>query len=417
MNMHRLFKTGVHFSFRTAAILLACTAALSAQTFRLSNPSSSNGAELGYSQALDGALIALGSPGESLQTGAVYVRSCAIGNCSAAQRLAAVDLLAGDQFGSSVALSGNTLAIAASGQNPGAVYVYVFNAGQWALQARLVAPDGALSAGFGSALALQGERLLIGAGRADNRRGAAYVYARSGNIWLQRQRLAAAAAQAGDSFGYAVALDGDTALIGAPGRAGLTPGSFSLGAVYAFVDELGIWSQQALLLAAAGANGDRLGSAVSLDGDLALLGAPLAANAAGSAYLFQRSAGQWSELAQLGAVGVLPGDRFGWSLALAGDLAVVGAPYTEASCGAGYLFRPLVGNWVEVPGATVGDRAFGHLLGWSVANDGQRWLLGAPGFGGAAEHRGAAYWFDPIEQVLGTGFEGQAATACVDPAP
>ncbi|MGE4072623.1 MAG: FG-GAP repeat protein [Lysobacterales bacterium] len=372
-------------------------------------------AESAYAVTIDGANVASGSPGESSNTGAVYARSCSLAECTAPTRIAPVDLAPGDLYGSALAMSGTTMAVAAPGQNPASVYVYLFSAGNWVQQARLLAPDGDDSAGFGGALALQGDRLLIGAPKAQAGRGAAYVYSRSGSVWAQEQRLGADLPAAGDRFGHSVALSGNTALIGAPGRAGVAPGSYALGAAYVYVRNLGSWGAQAILTAVGGNNGDSFGAAVSLDGDRALIGAPLSAAGAGSVYVQQRQGSVWSQQAQLAAAGGLPGDRLGWSVALAGDFALAGAPYARGSCGAAVVFRRITGTWLETPGAGVANPVFGQLIGWSVASDSQRFVLGSPGYAGASDHRGAAYWFDPVEQLLGDGFDTESATACVDP--
>lgn len=387
---------------------------LQAQTVRLVH-GPAPAAESAYALALQGNLLVLGSPGEQSRTGAVYVHSCVAASCSAATRIVALDLASGDLFGSAVALSANTLAVAAPGQTPSAVYVFVFDGASWVQQTRLSAPDGPASEGFGVALALEGERLLIGADRAQSRSGAAYVYLRSGVNWLQEQRLSSDSPASGDLFGQSVALSADTALIGAPGRDGPLPGSFAVGAAYAFVRELGNWNLQAVLSAAAGASGDSYGYALSLDGDRALIGAPLSAAGLGSVYVHERASGIWSQQAQLTSAAGLVGDRLGWSVALAGDFVVAGAPYARGSCGAATAFRRIGGIWTESPGAGVANPAFGQLIGWSVASDSQRFLLGSPGYSGANDHRGAAYWFDPVEQVLGDGFDTESDTACVDP--
>jgi hypothetical protein len=399
---------------RALAVLfvVAFATAATAQTVQLTSPSTAAGAELGYALSVEGTRIAVGIPGDAGQAGAVQVYSCSAGVCTAAVRISAPDTAAGDLFGSAVALSGTSLAIAAPGQSPGAVYVFVLVGPDWVPQAKIVAAGGDASAGFGAALALEADRLMVGADRADNRAGATYVYARSGVAWTQDARLTAADAASGDRFGSSVALSADSVLIGAPLHAAATVGSFGQGAAYVFVRSLGSWSQQARLLAVAGSNADGFGTAVSLDGNRALIGAPVAGGA-GHAYIFERAGAVWSEQALLGAIDGLPGDRFGWSVALSNDVAVIGAPFALASCGNSVVFRRNGASWVETAGATIVTPNFGNLAGWSVATDGSRFVVGAPGYAGAPDHRGAAFWFDPIEQVFADGLDGNAAVACV----
>lgn len=387
-----------------------------ANTARLGSDSSGSGAEFGYSTAMDGLRLAIGSPGEAAQSGAVYTYVCDAGRCLEPSRLVAGDVGSGDLFGNAVALSVDTLAIAAPGQQPGAVYVFTRSGSTWVQQARIIAPDGTLSAGFGRSLAVQGDRLLVGADNAIAGIGAAYVYNRSGASWAFQARLAANDGLAGDRFGSSVALSGDSVLIGAPFRPGVGAASHAQGAAYVFVHTLGNWSQQARLTAAAGANGDNFAAALALEGDRALIGAPLAGVGVGRAYVFERAGAAWTAQAQLSSNNSALGDRFGWSVALDGDDVVVGAPFALATCGASYRFRRNGAAWTTLGRSSVAVPLGGNLAGWSVAADGGRFLVGAPGFAGAAEHFGAGYWFDPIEQIFADGVDDNAGIECVLPA-
>lgn len=399
-------------AFAGAALALGSA---DANTTRLGSASSGLGAEFGYSTAMDGSRVAIGSPGEAAQAGAVYTYVCDVGRCLEPARVISGDLSAGDLFGSVVALSVDTLAIAAPGQQPAAVYIFARSGSNWLQQARIGAPDGALSAGFGSALALQGDRLVVGADDAASGIGAAYVYSRSGSLWTSQARLAANDGLAGDLFGSSIALSGDSVLIGAPNRPGASVGSHVQGAAYVFIQTLGTWSQQARLNADAPANGDRFAAAVALDGDRALISAPLANNGIGRVYVFERTATLWAAQTQLDANNGAAGDRFGWSVALDGDTALVGAPFALATCGASYRFRRNGAVWGPMGGSAVAVPALGNLAGWSVAIAGGRFLVGAPGFNGAAEHRGAGYWFDPIEQIFVDGLDDNTAVECALP--
>ena len=123
----------------------------------------------------------------------------------------------------------------------------------------------------------------------------------------------------------------------------------------------------------------------------------------------------WTVQAQLDANHGAAGDRFAWSVALDGDTAVVGAPFALATCGASYRFRRNGGVWGALGNSSVAVPALGNLSGWSVAIAGGRFLVGAPGFNGAAERRGAGYWFDPIEQIFVDGLDDNTAIECVLP--
>lgn len=409
------------FLATSMAAVLALVGAVSlvghadANTERLGGTGSDVGAEFGYATAMDGSGVAVGSPGEADQAGAVYTYLCDVGRCLESTRLVAGDLAAGDLFGSAVALSGDTLAVAAPGQQAGAVYAYVRSGNDWVEQAHIPSPDGVLSAGFGGALALQGDRMVVGANDALSGIGAAYVYVRSGSSWTFQARLTANDGLVGDRFGSSVALSGDSVLIGAPYRPAAGAGSHAQGAAYVFVEALGLWTPQARLNAATAANGDSFAAAVALDGDRALIGAPLAGGGIGGAHVFERVGGNWTETAQLVSNDSALGDRFGWSVDLDGDTAVVGAPFALATCGASYRFRRNGAVWGSLGHSSVAVPLLGNLAGWSVATDAGRFIAGAPGFDGAAAHRGAGYWFDPIEQIFADGMDDNTAVECVLP--
>jgi hypothetical protein len=159
------------------------------------------------------------------------------------QELTASDAADGEQFGASVALSGDTAVIGAdnntvgSNRGQGAAYVFVRSGDVWTLQQELTAPDGAYADEFGTAVAVSGDTAVIGAPN----KSAAYVYLRNGDVWTLQQELTPSDAGPND-FGASVALNGDTAVIGAPEKKiGSHDGQ---GAAYIFVRSGGVWTQQ-----------------------------------------------------------------------------------------------------------------------------------------------------------------------------
>ena len=149
------------------------------------------------------------------------------------------------------------------------------------------------------------------------------------------QKLLADDGAAGDSFGISVAVSGDTAVIGAYGDDGLS------GSAYVFVRADGTWSQQAKLTAADVAIGNYFGYSVSVSGDTAVIGAYAdddKGSGSGSAYVFVRAAGgTWSQQAKLTADDGANFDRFGGSVAVSGDMAVIGA-FIDDDKGSAYMF-------------------------------------------------------------------------------
>lgn len=288
-----------------------------------------------------------------------------------------------DRFGSSVALVGDIAFISAHrdehprGTNAGAAYVFERSDGRWNQSAKLSANDGESEDVFGWTLALDGETAIIGApGDEDphgDAAGSAYVYERSGNIWEQVAKLTADDGDSKDQFGWSVALTDTTALVGAPRDE--DPFGKSAGSAYVFEKSEGSWNQAAKLAADDGDAKDRFGWSVAIDGLTALIGAPIDEDpnedAAGSAYAFERSGGSWDHAAKLVADEGDSKDQFGWSLALNRKTALIGAVRDEDSNGnaggSAYVFERSDGSWAQTATLEAADGDNVDLFGNSVA--------------------------------------------------
>jgi hypothetical protein len=298
----------------------------------------------------DTAVIGARDDDNGIYSGSAYVFSRSGTSWSQQAKLTATDGAAGDEFGYSVALSGDTAVVGAArdddkGNDSGSAYVFTRSGTSWSLQAKLTAADGAAGDVFSISVALSGDTAVIGAD-LDNEKGensgAAYVFTRSGSTWSQQAKLTAADGAAGDLFGIRVALSGDTAVIGAARDDDKGDNS---GAAYVFIRSGTTWSQQAKLTAADGAASDRFGTRVALSGNSAVIGAILdddKSDNSGSAYVFTRSGTTWSQLAKLTATDGAADDVFGWSVALSGDIVVIGAPTSifvlPGGTGSAYVF-------------------------------------------------------------------------------
>jgi FG-GAP repeat protein len=224
-----------------------------------------------------------------------------------------------------------------------------------AQQASLTAGDAAATELFGASAAIDGDTAVVGAPNDDTAAGAdagsAYVFVRSGASWSQQAKLTGSMSEAGDSFGAAVGISGDTIVVGAPFA---TNDSADLGQVYVFVRSGTSWSQQAALTVS-GAGDGLFGQAVAIDGDTIVAGAPFndsAAGDGGSAFVFARSGTSWSQQAQLTAGDAAAGDQLGSGVAIDGDLAVIAAPFTDsaesgADVGAAYVFARSGTSWSQ----------------------------------------------------------------------
>lgn len=216
----------------------------------------------------------------------------------------------------------------------------------------------------------------------------------------EEARLAPTPPVGASQFGRALALDGDVAIVGAPLEN--HPGKPGAGAAYVFRRTGGAWAQEARLVSADAASGDQLGRSVAIRGDVAIVGAPmdddfLAGADSGSAYVFRRSvAGVWTQEARLIAIESGPGDQFGFAVAFDGVFALIGAPNHDTNgfdAGAAYLFAPgAPGLWNEETQLLAPDGQLGDQYGRSVSVSGQYFLIGAPRSNYWGPASGAAYF-------------------------
>src|SRR5262245_53646402 len=213
-------------------------------------------------------------------------------------RLVASDGADGDQFGRSVAVSGDTLVVGAplddigANTSQGSASVYVRSSGIWSFQPKRTANDGGMQDGFGATVAISGDTIVVCAiGEL-----AAYVFVRSGGVWSFQQKLTANDVEPPDFFGSAVALSGDTIVISSPEDNIGT--NIDQGSAYVFVRSGSVWSQPFKLIASDGAEGDTFGLSVDVSNDTIVVGALLdniGANIGqGSAYVYARSGDVWT---------------------------------------------------------------------------------------------------------------------------
>jgi Ca2+-binding RTX toxin-like protein len=323
--------------------------------------------------------------------------------------LFASDAAAVDEFGSSVAVAGDTLLVGAfiddttAGINAGSAYVFVRDGNSWTEQAHMFASDGSDADQFGLAVALDGNTAVVGAYADDTAAGvdvgSVYVFVRTGTTWTEQAHLFPSQARPGGSFGHAVAIAGDTVLVGAtplsPQNAGANPGS-----AYVFVRTGTTWTEQAHFFAADGEPGDQFGHSVAVWGDTAVIGAYADDNPsgidAGSAFIFTRSGTTWSEQAHLLASDGQTFDSFGSSVALTEDTALIGSFADDTpvglNTGSAYVFVRNAITWSEQ--AQLFPSELTGLFGVSVDLAGDLALIGAVGTGTeAGPNVGSAFLF------------------------
>jgi uncharacterized repeat protein (TIGR01451 family) len=301
------------------------------------------------------------------------------------------------RFGFAVSASGNRVAVGApAADSPraprsGAVYVFVKNGGGWRLEATITAIDAATGAQFGSSVSLDDDTLAVGApavGDGGSLSGAAYVFRWTDAGWSQQQKLRAPDAQPAEQFGFAVALEGELLAVGSPFRDD-PPRRRNFGALSVFRRVGGVWilrdDRDRLTAQPFQENDVQFGAAVALDGGSILAGARGAdhdgAPNAGTAYVFRWSGAKW-ERSDLASADRGADDQFGAAVALQGDHAAVGAPFHPAGgrpVGAAFSFLRRGSAWdpVEPPG-TGKSPAQGARFGGAVAVLGPEVLVGGP---------------------------------------
>ena len=285
------------------------------------------------------------------------------------------------EFGQAVALSGDTVVIAAHRENlnAGAVYVYVRDGMTWEQQAKISPYSAGSVRYFGESVAIDGDTLVVGAPIDDEKgaaAGAAFVYKRSDGEWTLQEKLfsddGSVAAASSRRFGSSVAIDGDTIVVGGP-YISSTVGWF--GNVFVFTRNNDSWEQQAKLGADDRGWGDLFGGAVAIDGDTVVIGARADDDngaSSGSAYVFTRTGATWVQRAKLTAIDGAAGDIFGYSVDIDKDTVVVGALNDQdkgTSSGSAYVFKRSNAIWAQ-EGKLLGDAIRdSSLFGQSVAID------------------------------------------------
>lgn len=355
----------------------------------------------------------------------------------------------GDIFGWVVAVSDQTVVVGAPNESSsakgingnqadnsadfaGAVYVFVQSGGVWSQQAYLKASNTNEDDVFGGEVAISGNTIVVGAIGEDSNTtgvngnqndntaidsGAAYVFVRSGTTWTQQAYLKASNTGAGDAFGAAVSIYGDTVVVGATGEDSNATGingtqanesASASGAVYVFTRSGTAWSQQAYIKASNTGANDKFGSSAMINVNSLVVGSPMESsnattingdgnnnlsNGSGAAYVFTRSGSTWSQQAYFKASNNGVADHFGLSVAISGDRMVVGAPDEDGSAkvingpdndaakgaGAAYAFSRSGSTWTQEAYLKASNAEADDNFGLPVALADSTLVVGASG--------------------------------------
>jgi hypothetical protein len=380
-----------------------------AEIAKLTAGDAASGKEFGGAVAISGDTAVIGASYDAhagSESGAAYVFQWDGVSWIQQAKLVASDAAADDWFGVDVSIDGDTIIVGAlrddnnGTENAGSAYVFQRNGTAWTQQAKLTTSDTPASRQFGKAVSISGDTVIVGAwqdGAQGSYAGAAYVFQRSGVVWTQQAKLTASDAASSDFFGFDVAISGDTAVVGAIYD---DDGASGAGSAYVFQREGVNWPEQQKLTASD--IGDSFGNAVALDGDTILIGSYTkdvgGASTAGAAYVFEKSAATWIEQQKLTASDADTSDQFGWSVAINGDVVLVGA-ITIGKSGFGYTFSRTGATWTQQQKLVASDAATDDGFGDAVAIDKDMIVIGAPGDDDEGSDSGSAYVYQIPQQA------------------
>lgn len=384
------------------------TSWLFAQKLTASDGAADDG--FGWSVSISGGRIIIGAPGGiggNTSPGSAYIFVNIAFQWQQQQKITASDGAANDFFGRSVSIDGDYAVI---GSRESA-YIFVGNAVEWSEQQKLTAIDNGNpnSCGLGESVSISGNRVVAGCrydrvvtgqfpGPESNNWGAAYIFVRNGTAWTQEVKLRGLDTNGGDYFGIAVAISGNTVIVGAP-DAFWNGGNF--GAAYIFVLNGSNWFQQKKLIVETEVPSALFGGSVAVRGNIAVIGASGVNNNRGAAYIYVRNGTSWIYQATLLAPDGASFDQFGYSVAFYYNTVIIGAPGDDSDKGAAYVFFTTssdFSSWAFERKLTDSEGESLDYFGSSVAVEpdiGPYFIVGSPGdtVNGVA-NKGSATVFD-----------------------
>lgn len=355
--------------------------------------------------------------------GAVYVYRLVGATWVEEQRLVARGGYPLANFGESVAVSGDVIVAGLQedddgGDRSGSAYVFRFDGNTWVEEQKLLASDAHRFDYFGRSVSVSGDVIVVGAVGDDDSgggSGSAYVFRFDGSSWIEESKLTASDGEPQDFFGWSVSVSGDLALVAA---AWSDDAGSEAGSAYMYRFDGSDWAEESKLTASDAAPLDHFGWSVSVSDDVAIVGAYQdddAGGDSGSAYVFRFDGNTWFEETKLTASDGAAEDCFGWSVSVNDDVVVVGAYHNNdagAESGSAYAYRFDGSTWIEEKW-TSSDAATGDLFGYSVAVSGHVALVGAPEDDDAVPGSGSVYVFSLRKGEIGDcqGVDGVATLA------
>ncbi|MBN2293997.1 MAG: hypothetical protein JXM70_16340 [Pirellulales bacterium] len=306
-----------------------------------------------------------------------------------------------DGFGKNLSIDGNRAIIGAdydddNGLNSGSVYIFEDAGLGWTQTAKLTAIDGEREDYFGRGVSISGNIAIVGAYRDDDNgsdSGSAYIFEYAGSGWTQVAKLMGDDTVAGDYFGFSVSISGTVAVVGAQHD---DDHGNSSGSAYIFEDTGSGWTQVAKLIADDGSASDQFGQSVAISGNRIIVGASNDNTYSGSVYIFEDTGTGWSQVAKLTADDAEISDYFGCSVAISGNMAVVGAYGDDgvgSLSGSAYIFEDTGSGWTQTNKLTVAEGESTYYFGYSVSISGDTAIVGAYRDDDNGSDSGSAYIF------------------------
>ncbi len=391
---------------------------------KLLAPDGMFGDKFGWTVGIRGDVAVIGAPSNGIfAAGSAYIfrYGGAAGTWNHETKLIGSDTVLGDLFGYPVNIHDDVVIVGAmknddNGPNSGSAYIfrYVPDLGLparslWIQEAKLLPSDGDPGDHFGGAVAVSGDVAIVGAHRDVfpwEWAGSAYIFCRVGNDWLEQAKLSGFPAGQDDFFGLSVAVQGGVAFVGAPGD---DDNGHNSGSAYVFRYNPGSsvpWQLEAKLQPQDAEAQQAFGWSLAISGDVLIVGAAREDDDRGSAYIFRfdPDTSEWIQEAKLLDRDGALGDFFGHTVAMEGDVVTVGAHLDDdggLGSGSAHQFRRLDGEWVQTAKLTASDAAYDDNFGRSVAISGSNLLVGASRADNDGVDTGAAYVFDILDPIPG----------------
>lgn len=421
---------------------------------RLTNSGSSTNHRFGFAVAIGGDTVVVGAPMANSGKGEAYVFVKPAGGWTTSQtptaKLTDSTVTAGGEFGSTVAISGETIVIGAPGtrvgnrNKQGQAYIFVKPGGGWAstasATARLSDGNGSANDKFGFAVAIDGDTVVIGTPNASQRKGEVHVYVKPGGGWTTSATpdaiLSDQDSAIGDQLGFTVGISGDSVVAGA--YAHNIGSKANQGAAYVFVRSGGAWvttdTPTAKLTASDGKASDQFGNVVAIDGSIIVIGAWLkdvgSRTDQGAAYLFLKPGGGWTSMTESALLLASDGrnsDTFGVWVDIKGNKVIVGANLDDDGAnrneGSVYVFAKPITGWTamtETAKLNAAEGRSGDAFGFATAISGDIVVVGAPNDDvGSNSQQGSAAVFNTatlppaISALLSVGEIGASYNASI----